>query len=356
MRLEEKTRTSGKDVPPANHHAPVGHQRLLPRKKGRLSKGILSTETETDANSEAEGLTRVRDRPQGWVTRPPAMATIQQVYGDGEHGRGRRGVDREKQDRHTPRLSGRKRPLPTAAVTLKPLGGATYAEVMREARQKMPPLKQMGITSPRIRETLNGGIIEIPGEGGADKADNLALQLNKAIEGKATVLRPTAKAEALIIGIDQSVQPEDIITELVRIGGCKVGELRTGPMRPMRNNNLLSTMWIQAPTGAINKIVEEPRIVLGWSVVRTVLLRKKQIQCYKCWHVGHASARCTAQVDRSQCCFRCGKPGHVVRDCSAPPHCVICAEDDKRNSNHRMGTPGCLNFGEEIRNGNTGRR
>lgn len=30
----------------------------------------------------------------------------------------------------------------------------------------MPPLNQMGITSPKIRETLNGGIIiEIPGEG-----------------------------------------------------------------------------------------------------------------------------------------------------------------------------------------------
>lgn len=163
----------------------------------------------------------------------------------------------------------------------------------------MPPLNQMGITSPRIRETLNGGIlIEIPGENGSEKADNLASQLRTAMEGKATVLRPTARAEALIIGIDQSVQIEDAVTELTRIGGCRIGELRTGPMRPMRSNGLLSTMWIQAPTEAINKITEG-KIILGWSVVRAVPLKKRQIQCYRYWHVGHASAKCTAQVDRS---------------------------------------------------------
>lgn len=67
IRLEKKTRTSGKDMPPANHHAPAGLQRLFPRKKGRLSRGILSTETETDATSKAEGLIRVRDRPQGRI-------------------------------------------------------------------------------------------------------------------------------------------------------------------------------------------------------------------------------------------------------------------------------------------------
>lgn len=125
----------------------------------------------------------------------------------------------------------------------------------------------MGITSPRIRETLNGGIlIEIPGENGAERADNLAAQLRTATEGMATVQRPTARAEALIIGLDRSVRAENAIQELVRIGGCSVGEPRTGPMRPMKGNDLLSTMWVHAPTEAINRITEGSKIILGWSV------------------------------------------------------------------------------------------
>lgn len=169
-------------------------------------------------------------------------------------------------------------------------------------------------------------------------------------------MRSTAKAEALVIGVDQSVQTDDVVRELIKIGGCRVGEMRTGPLRPMRSNNLLSTMWIQAPIDAINKIIEEPKIVLGWSVIRAVLLKKKQIQCFKCWHVGHASARCTAQIDRSKCCYRCGKLGHLVRECSAPPHCALCAEEGKRDPNHRMGTIGCVNLNEETRKNDAGRR
>lgn len=42
----------------------------------------------------------------------------------------------------------------------------------------------MGITNPKIRETLNGGIIiEVPGENGVERADNLAAQLRSATEG-----------------------------------------------------------------------------------------------------------------------------------------------------------------------------
>lgn len=46
-----------------------------------------------------------------------------------------------------------------------------------------------------------------------------------------------------------------------------------------------------------------------------------------------------------------------MRECNAPPYCAICAEDDKRNPNHRLGSYGCQNYvgdNRDNRNGGTG--
>lgn len=120
-RVEERMRTRGGKLPPPAPRTAVVHQRLLPRKKGRLSKGILSTETESEAVSEGE-----RYRPREKITRPPLRMGDYKEYGNGEHGRGRRGEYEGPLNReggHTPRMTRRRRPPPPAAVTLKPMGG-----------------------------------------------------------------------------------------------------------------------------------------------------------------------------------------------------------------------------------------
>lgn len=89
------------------------------------------------------------------------------------------------------------------------------------------------------------------------------------------------------------------------------------------------------------KIAEKGNLTLGWTVVRVDLLKKEPIQCFRCWRFGHVQTSCKSEVDRKGSCFRCGFQGHSVRDCSALPRCVICA-DNNLDSRHRIGTPRCL--------------
>ncbi|GFO15217.1 nucleic-acid-binding protein from mobile element jockey [Plakobranchus ocellatus] len=62
------------------------------------------------------------------------------------------------------------------------------------------------------------------------------------------------------------------------------------------------------------------------------------MRCYKCQRYGHGKDRCKKPA---AVCVRCGKGGHVERDCSADPHCVNCRGD------HTASSKTCPKFLEE---------
>lgn len=186
---------------------------------------------------------------------------------------GRRPKEKEKEGAQRPRtdrplgadprsMDRRRRPPPMAAVSLRRSEeGTTYAEILRRARNEVS-LNELGIENPKIRRAMNGGlIIEIPGDDGASKADNLAERLRTVIGGVAVVARPKAKAEALLIGLDESVTPAEVTSIVAKIGGSNEGDIKVGPIRPMANG--LSTIWIQGPVEVINKVTETQRVTIG---------------------------------------------------------------------------------------------
>lgn len=73
---------------------------------------------------------------------------------------------------------------------------------------------------------------------------------------------------------------------------------------------------------------------------RADLLKARPVQCFRCWKFGHVRFACKEAADRTGHCFRCGKLGHRSSECSAAPHCVICAEVNLP-SDHRLGSIKC---------------
>lgn len=217
----------------------------------------------------------------------------------------------------------------------------TYAEILKKARNEVS-LVELGIGSTRIRKAVNGGIIIERGLGaeGASKADQLANRLREVVGQVAHVARPTAKGEFLLIGLDESISREEAIAAVARVGGCPEENVRAGPIRSMRNG--LGLMWAQCPLEAVNKLVDEGRLLVGWTSVRVAPLKSRPLQCFRCWRLGHARVACKSTVDRTGGCFRCGKEGHQAKSCQEAFSCAICAEDGKESA-HRMGTEGCVN-------------
>jgi len=107
----------------------------------------------------------------------------------------------------------RRRPPRSAAVTITVSGkNFSYAAVLKKARENIP-LAKMRIKNSRIRQMVNGGrIIEIPGLDAAQKADKLAERLRSVLGAEAVIARPSIKSELRILGLDDTVTTEEVIS------------------------------------------------------------------------------------------------------------------------------------------------
>lgn len=129
----------------------------------------------------------------------------------------------------------RRRPPPTAIVSLKPLESESYAKILKKARGAIS-LVDLEIENPRIRRAMNEEIIiEIPGAHGASKAGGLASRLRETVRNEAQVARPTARGEVLLGGLDESITPEEVKTVMALNGGCLELDIRIRPIRQMWN-------------------------------------------------------------------------------------------------------------------------
>ena len=151
--------------------------------------------------------------------------------------------------------------------------------------------------------------------------------------------RPSKTVELRISGQDDSVTSNEVAEVLGATGECsphdvKVGEIKVAP-------NGLGTCWVRCPVKAGKAILATPRIRVGWSSCRAILLPSRGLQCHKCLATGHVQAKCSSPIDRSGCCYRCGGIGHLAKNCINKAGCPVC-KDAGKPAEHRIGAKGCL--------------
>ncbi|CAK9834490.1 Uncharacterized 50 kDa protein in type I retrotransposable element R1DM [Anthophora retusa] len=152
------------------------------------------------------------------------------------------------------------------------------------------------------------------------------------------VANPTKSAEIRLRGLDDSVQPQEVVAAVAAFTGCPEAEVRVGRIR--LTSISMGTLWVRCPLTAARKMVSAGRITVGWCSVRVEPLAPRQLQCYRCLEFGHTRSRCTSAVDRTGRCYRCGETTHTAGACTAVPKCPVCA-DLGRPADHRLGAQGC---------------
>ncbi|XP_029161130.1 uncharacterized protein LOC114932883 [Nylanderia fulva] len=236
-----------------------------------------------------------------------------------------------------PRVARRK----VAVVTIMSKAGteSSYAEILGAARRNIS-LNDIGIKETRIRPAFNGGYkIEVPGERGLELAGRLKEQLKVILQDVAKVDNPVAKGELKIVGLAPSTLREEIGDQLTCISSFPPESFNISDIKRMRDG--MGIAWVQCPLNAAISIAEIGRLRIGWTSAKVELLKKRAVQCFKCWRFGHVRTNCSAPEDRFGSCFRCGNKEHKAKDCSAPLHCVVCSDLGK-NCNHRIGSYPCL--------------
>lgn len=249
----------------------------------------------------------------------------------------RRNRSQRQVDRKTPR---------TAAIQISCREGAQYAEVLREAKEKIN-LEQIGISEIRPRRARTGALLlEIPGKEGNVKANQLADKMKEITRHNNNVLitRPEKMAEIRVRDLVDSTTKAEIIGRFAELGGCDINSIKAGEIA--RSFNGLDSLIVRCPLMAAKTITKSVRVKVGWISLSVDLLPERPAQCFRCFETGHVRAQCRSEVDRGSQCYRCGEVGHIAKGCNNPVKCVVC-DSKGRNAEHRMGGPACKMKGEK---------
>ncbi|XP_053626095.1 uncharacterized protein LOC128683984 [Plodia interpunctella] len=224
-------------------------------------------------------------------------------------------------------------------VTLKPESKLDYRAVI--TRATTIDLSSIGVDHvSAVRGTATGArIIEIPGADSGAAADNLAEKLREVIGSEAEVTRPFKAAQIRVSGFDEGVTPEALKEATARAGKCPSGQVKVGNIRIAPD--MTGAVIITCPVAAANALIEEGRLLVGWTAAKVRGLEALPMRCFRCMGIGHTRALCPSPVDRSELCHRCGKSGHISSACEASePWCAVCYAH-KLTAKHIMGGPSC---------------
>lgn len=176
---------------------------------------------------EVAGLRKVEE--EGWTQVPPRKRNAETPGSDGNRGRARSdGQSRHGLVNNEKNLSRRiRKPLRLAAVMMRQKEGFTYADVLKRARKNIS-LDALAISTTKIRRAANGGmIIEVLGQDGSNRTNDLAEKLRIIMQEDAKVTRPTIKGEIRLIGLD-SVITDEVAFTIEDKGGCRRDDIKVG--------------------------------------------------------------------------------------------------------------------------------
>ncbi|XP_053612646.1 uncharacterized protein LOC128676529 [Plodia interpunctella] len=224
-------------------------------------------------------------------------------------------------------------------VTLKPESKMDYRSVITKATTI--DLSSIGVNHvSAVRGTATGArIIEIPGANSGAAADSLAEKLREIIGSEAEVKRPFKAAQIRVSGLNEGITPEALTEATARAGKCLPGQVRVGNIRMAPD--MTASVIITCPVAAANALIDEGRLLVGWTAAKVRGLEALPMRCFRCMGIGHTRALCPSPVDRSELCHRCGKTGHMSAECGASePWCAVCYAH-KMVAKHIMGGPSC---------------
>jgi len=234
--------------------------------------------------------------------------------------------EKKKEERKKEKPRPRRERTKGDALIVEAKDKTTYAELLRKVRVD-PELKELGENVIKTRRTQKGEILFELRKDPTIKSSTFKELVEKSLGNEANV---RALSQEIVIecrDLDEITTAEELSCALKAL--CDLGEV---PMtiRMRKAYGGMQTAAIRLSTTAANKLLEEGKVRVGWSVCplkAAPRVPKQMVRCFKCMGFGHQARSCKGP-DRSDLCRNCGEKGHVARDCTKQPRCMLCKTED----------------------------
>ncbi|XP_046833742.1 uncharacterized protein LOC124430778 [Vespa crabro] len=198
-------------------------------------------------------------------------------------------------------------------------------------------LKDLGIDNMSCSKGLTGAFIwQIRGKGANEKADRVAEAFKSAVPGT-KITRPLHTNTIRLVGLDASANGTIIRNALLQVkSGTDPNLIKIGEIRIDRSR--LGEAIVSAPVPVTRAALERGKIAVRLTTVRVHELRQRPLRCHRCLARGHVAAMCPAAKPKTDLCYVCGKPGHLVKTCTDKTACPVCTDVGRKPTNHRAGS------------------
>lgn len=222
------------------------------------------------------------------------------------------------------------------AVVIKPKDGHSYADVLRNLREKINP-EETEVAVQSVRKTKGGSLLLIMGKGG--RKDEFRDAIIGTLKEEAVVQSMKSKATIEIQDLDSLTTEEEVIRAIKSV--TKSANEDIVVRLTTTNSREQKRAFVSLLVADANILLEKRRILIGWTYCR-MRYKEEEKRCYQCFESGHKQWDCKGPDRKGMgMCIRCGQKGHKMKECRNPPNCCVCSENKARPTDHIPGSRSC---------------
>ncbi|KAK9693477.1 Endonuclease-reverse transcriptase [Popillia japonica] len=198
-----------------------------------------------------------------------------------------------------------KRKKKEESVVMVKAEGKSFVDIVKTLKEKVD-IDQIGVKVRKLQKTGKGDL-RVMVEGSEEMATKLHKEIQRKIEDVQVTTRKLGTTTIFILGIDPSTKEQEVRQAVATEIKVSESDIQIRALKKDKFGD--QTVIAEVPRDQAAPLIKSRKIRIGWTDCG-VRERMDIDRCFRCLEYGHKTRSCTAEIDRSNDCIKCGEKGH----------------------------------------------